>query len=295
MEEMPQHRKKHIIDYMKSQAPDEEVTHLEKVASERIYDRLHEVWDVHTDEGRWWVIEPLTNLYPQDDFPSMDYVLSFHVGLMARVVSRQTPSVSEEELDRFAGAWRKWQQAADALRQADESEEFQAVGMRCREALLTYVREVSTAALVPAEQEAPKLGDFIHWSELIAEAVAQGRSAGRIRSYLKKIAASSWELVSWLTHAQNATRFDAHLAVDATENVLAAFGMALVRFERGEPARCPVCSSYKMGSDYRPELGEESSYITVCEVCGWEDIQGNASRKQGLQLGDGHGRGNNGR
>jgi hypothetical protein len=34
-----------------------------------------------TDEGRWWVITNLTNLYSQTHFPSLDYTLSFHIEL----------------------------------------------------------------------------------------------------------------------------------------------------------------------------------------------------------------------
>ena len=35
-----------------------------------------------------FVYNPLTNLYSQRHFPSLDYTLSFHIGLMARLRSR---------------------------------------------------------------------------------------------------------------------------------------------------------------------------------------------------------------
>jgi hypothetical protein len=74
---------------MASQARDEKVLHLEKVASERIFDRQHDVWDVHTDKERWWVVTQPTNLYSQTLMPSLDYTLSFHIGLMARMAARR--------------------------------------------------------------------------------------------------------------------------------------------------------------------------------------------------------------
>jgi hypothetical protein len=268
--ESPEHEMEHVTDYLAKEAPDEKIVHLERVASERIFDRRHDVWDVHTDQARWWVISAPMNLYHQEDFPSMDHALSFHIGLTARVAARQRPTVGDEQQDRVAGAWRKWRQAADASDRADEAEEFQAVGMRCREALLTLVREVATDEMIPSGAEAPKRGDFLHWSEHIAEAIAGGKSSKRIRSYLKTTARETWELVGWLTHAQNATRFDAWLTVSATENVLAHYSLVLVRFERGTPARCPVCSSYRLASVYHPEAGGESPYLTLCESCGWE-------------------------
>lgn len=36
------------------------------------------------DDGRWWVITNPTNLYSHYEFPSADYTLSFHIGVVAR-------------------------------------------------------------------------------------------------------------------------------------------------------------------------------------------------------------------
>jgi hypothetical protein len=267
-----EHEKQGVVRYMKSQAPDQTVRHVEKVASERIYGRKHDVWDVHTNAERWWVITSPTNLYSQSIFQSLDFALSFHIGLMARVMARPETGVSNEERDRLSGAWRRWIQAADALNKADEAEEFQTVGMRCRECLLAFIREVASEEMVPIGQSPPKRADFVQWSGHVADTIARGASSERIRAHLKSVAKSTWELVGWLTHAANATRFDAQLVVDTTQHVLAAFSMALVKFERGAPDRCPECSSYRLASVYRPELTRESPYVTLCEACGWEDL-----------------------
>lgn len=261
-----------ISDYFEMEAEDEEIQHLEKIASERIFDQQHDVWDVHTDVGRWWVITGPTNLYSQDEFKSMDYALSFHIGLGMRLMARNQPKVPTEEKERLATSWRRWTQSADALDQADESEEFQAVGMRCRECLLAFIRDLAHEGMIPEGQIPPKRGDFIHWSEHVADAIAAGSGSADLRSYLKSVARATWQLVAWLTHASNATRLDGRIAVNATEHVLASFAMALVRFERGVPDRCPQCSSYKLTSDYRPEVNAESPYITRCEACGWEHL-----------------------
>lgn len=267
----PEHEARAIREYMQSQAPDCDVTHLEKLASERVLGQRYDVWDVHTDDGRWWVITSPTNLYSQDEFKSMDYALSFHIGLTARVMARNEPRASDQERARLADAWRRWTQAADALDAADEAEEFQAVGMRCRESLLAFIREVATDDMVPEGQARPKGGDFIQWSEHIADGVTAGASAARLRSYLKATAKETWQYVQWLTHANNATRFDAIVAVEATSNVISTYGMALVRAERGIPDRCPSCSSYRLTSVYRPELDADDPFVTLCEACGWEE------------------------
>ena len=77
-----------IAEYVLTQARDETVQNVERVKTEYIMGDPYEVWDVHTDKDRWWVITNPTNLYSQRHFPGLDYTLSFHVGLMMRVRSR---------------------------------------------------------------------------------------------------------------------------------------------------------------------------------------------------------------
>jgi len=104
-----EHEQRHVREYIECEAPDEKVVHLEKVASERVFDRKHDVWDVHTDRARWWVITAPTNLYSQNDFPSLDYILSFHVGLMARVAARTQKDARADsaERERLLTPWRR--------------------------------------------------------------------------------------------------------------------------------------------------------------------------------------------
>lgn len=257
-----------IRSYVEEESTEESVTYLERISTERVMGTDYEVWDVHTTGERYWVLTNPTNLYAQRLFPSADYTLSFHIGLMARVMTRREARADEERRDRLTAAWRRWTQAAEALDQAHEAEEFQAVGMRCRECLLTFVREVSTDEMVPVGEERPKSGDFIHWSELIANSVAGGNSLKDARSYLKSNAKSTWQLVSWLTHASKANHFDAEMALEATHGVLASFSMALVRAERGTPARCPNCGSYKVGSREVEITPGSWRKLAFCRSCG---------------------------
>jgi hypothetical protein len=48
----PEHQQRAIREYVGLECEDEEVVQLEKVASERVHDVTHDVWDVHTDKGR---------------------------------------------------------------------------------------------------------------------------------------------------------------------------------------------------------------------------------------------------
>ena len=267
------HEEQAIREYVEREASDEKVVHLEKVTTEHLFDHKLDAWDVRTDRNRYWVITNPTNLYSQELFPSLDYTLSFHVGVTTRVMAQRKSTATDEQQDRLAATWRRWTQAAEALDRADEAEDFQAVGMRCRECLLTLIRAIANEKMVPDGQSPPKASDFINWSELIANTIARGASADEIRAYLKAISKSSWQLVNWLTHASNAVRFDGHMAIDATEGVITAFGAALTRFESGVPDRCPKCSSYRIAAVYRPNVNSDSPYVPVCESCGWGEAE----------------------
>lgn len=265
-----EHEREHVRDYVEAEAH-EEVLHAERIKAERIFGREYEVWDVHTNENRWWVITAPTNLYSQEQFPSADYTLSLHVGLMARVMARQEPPVDGEEQERSAVAWRRWQQAEEALERGDEAEDFQAVGMRCRECLLEMVRGMADREMVPPGTEPPKAADFVGWSDLIVGHVVPAHGGDELRRHLRAVAKSAWQYVSWLTHATNAVRFDARIAVESTSYVLQVFGAAVIRKERGVPDRCPSCRSYQIDSVYDPEIESAHPYHPMCRRCGWTD------------------------
>ena len=260
-----------IRSYVEWQSPKEQVTYLERISTERVLGVDHDIWDVHTSGERYWVITEPTNLYSQRLFPSADYTLSFHIGLAARIAARREARATEDEQERVPSAWRRWSQAGMALDTADEAEDFQAIGMRCRECLIDFTRSVADDSMVPPLVERPKTADFIHWAELIAGALAGGSSAKEVRGYLRDIAKSTWQLVNWLTHASNASRFDAELALEATHSTLVAYTAALLRFERGVPRRCPQCSSYQITSRYVSDPGETPAYASLCESCGWNN------------------------
>jgi hypothetical protein len=94
----------------------EAVVHLEKAASELIGPVRHDIWDVHCEDSRRWVLTNPTNLYAQVDFKSRDVVLTFHVGLTLRMEylrERKVP-VTPEAAVMLPGSWRRWEQAFEA-------------------------------------------------------------------------------------------------------------------------------------------------------------------------------------
>jgi hypothetical protein len=247
-----------VRGYVVGQA-DEEVAHLEKVASELVGPVRHDIWDVHCPDSRWWVVTNPTNLYDQSDFKSRDVVLTFHVGLMLRVEYAQERDVpvAPESAQLLPGSWRRWQQAFDAYDSGDEAETFQSVGVRLRECLVSFIGETRDDELVPSKQTPPKAADFKGWTELLANGLAPGDSSARFRSYLKKLAVETWEYVNWLTHAKSAVRMDAEIGLKSVEHLLGMFTAARLRLPTA-PMRCEVCASYEVVAG-------------ICRHCEWAD------------------------
>jgi predicted Zn-ribbon and HTH transcriptional regulator len=276
-----EHEAQEIKEYVEWQTHGaEKVLHVEKVASERIFGREYDVWDVHTDKERWWVVTSPTNLYSQNLMPSLDYTLSFHIGLMARVAAHREPEGSEAEQEFLLVTNRKMVQASEAFDQADEAEEFQSVGMRCRECLLALVRELISGSDIAEGEDLPKAADFPGWNERIANAVAQGGSAEYIRGYLKSTGERAWRLVNWLTHAANATRNDAELALSATSHVINNYALSVLKRKIEAPERCGRCKSYRITVDWRPDLGPTGLYVPRCEACGAEKLPAAPRRRR---------------
>jgi hypothetical protein len=271
-----------ISDYVEWQAHGKEkVLHAEQVASERVFGRQYDVWDVHTECERWWVVTNPTNLHSQTLMPSLDYTLSFHIGVMARVEAQRKPEGGEAEQEFLLVTNRKFVQAAEAFDHADETEEFQAVGMRCRECLLTLVRELIAGGKLESSNDPPKAGDFSGWNERIADFIAPGGSAEHVRGYLKTTGERAWRLANWLTHCTSATRGDAELALNATSHVINNYVLAVLRDKAGAPSRCERCKSYKITIDWRPDLGPSGLYVPRCETCGTVKLPSNARSKRG--------------
>jgi hypothetical protein len=247
--ETPEHERREIEEYLRSQSgPDFEVEHVEKLTSEYVLGHEYSVWDAHTNEGRWWVITNPTNLYSQDLIKSMDIALSFHVGLMTRMMGSDSRNIMNRDR-RVRELMRRLDVASESLDRAKEVEDFQAVGMRLRELLLTLTFKLSELETQPSNDRTDalkKAGDFKGLANIYADSVAGGKSSQYLRSLLKTTSAKTWEYVSWLTHARNANEQDARIALSATNEVIEIFLGALVRVQRGKLERCPVCTSYRL-------------------------------------------------
>jgi hypothetical protein len=271
MLKVTEQEREHVMEYMSAEALDETVQFAQKVYSEQVRTVRHDIWDVHTDRRRWWVITNPTNLYLQEQFPNMDLALTFHVGLCLRIPRSEEQLRTALPIEPLTACWRAIDEASEALRHAEEVEDFQAVGVRCRESLITFVHAAQDLIQPPDGQAKPKSSDFPAWSEIIANAILSGAAHKDRRKLLKSSADSAWQFAHWLTHARAAHFHDAEAAVSSTELAISLFTTALIRHVRGVPDRCPSCRSQRLFPERGLHTSDPNTIYErpVCSKCGW--------------------------
>lgn len=257
-----------IARYVEIQAPDENVQHVEKVKREIVLGDVYDIWDVTTDKNRWWVITNLTNLYSQHHFPSLDYTISFHIGLMMRLRSRPEGGNGEEPSP-FDEVSRRQEQAKTRHDQAMEAEDYQAIGMQLRECLISLVAAVRRRLELPPSTELPQDANFISWSKILINECCPGSSHKELRRYLKGVSKDTWQLVNWLTHHTNANTTASSIAIHACDTVVGHFIQVLVRDKTDNVEECPLCRSRDVRTHFDHTIGPDGEYYMTCGACNW--------------------------
>lgn len=252
---MTESEEREIREYVASQTPPEsgdEVSLVQKVGRRRAIGRTHDLYDVWMSSGqRWWVITDMTNLYSQDDFSSLDQVFTYHLGLNIVLREQFNMLPDEDQAEHVGKPWRRYAGAVDAMAYAEEAEDFQAVGIRCREVLLALVRDNNTADWVNVQGARPQEANVKEWFGIFANSLTAN---SKPRAYLKALAEKTWDLCVWLQHYVDASELDAEIVLGATHQLLRAF--TLLRLRHGQPAaeRCPNCDSYSTPSTTRRKI-----------------------------------------
>lgn len=242
------------------------------------------VWNVKTEEGAWWVVEgdgvPM-NLYPQGAFYfSSDEAYSFHMGVMARVMIREEHD-PEHVLrlvslghSRFIGIRRKLHVASEALAEATEPEDFQAIGLACREVLIALGGELVLDSEVPPRTEVPKLADFKSRARLAVDRLLTGSENSELRTHARKISDAAWVFSSTLTHSSSRTIHEAFIGVSLVGAVLTLFEQLLEKESvQSQDFSCPLCKSRQLEyMDRQATEDKPSESILHCNYCGWQSL-----------------------
>jgi hypothetical protein len=258
-----------VREYFEWQAPDLEVTFMQKVYSEAVMNTRHDVWDIHTNKDRWWVITGGTNLYSQEQFPNMDLALTFHIGLILRIPRTEEQERDDARVLPFGPVFEKLEEAGTAVTQAHNLTDYQAVGVRCREALLELIAVAQDAAVWT--DAPPQRANFRGWVEIICNDLLRGDSNKERRGALKGALESAWTFSNWLTHSKSATWIDAEMGHSLVQHAISLATSFVIRALRGVPEECPDCGSPHL----EPQQGENVAAPGIlwerphCSECGW--------------------------
>jgi hypothetical protein len=257
-----------IANYIHGQARDEAVQHVELVKTEYIMGDSYEIWDVTTDKNRWWVITNPTNLYLQKYFPSLDYTLSFHVGLMMRVRSRPQGADSSDP-DPFDEVFRRQEQAKHRYERAIEAEDYLAVGMQLRECLISLVGVMRRRVELQADVERPQDANFTGWAGILMDHLCAGERNKELRQYMKATSEKTWQLVNWLTHDRNANKTASTIAIHGCDMVVGHYVQLLMRDRTDRTETCPRCSSRNIRTHFDVAIEPDGAYFDTCGACDW--------------------------
>ncbi len=239
------------------------------------------VWNVKTDnDGDWWVVEgdevPM-NLYSQSAYYfGADEAYSFHMGLMKRMRVEQEKFSSEDFVrgvtlgtDIAPQLFRKLKNVAQLIDSAHEVEDFQSIGVQCREILIElgnyiYVPDMATNG------EQPQKSNFKQKVELFLQFYLKGSENSDYRSMIKKLTESTWEYACKITHSSKATFYEASSCVmmctsliGVCENILQKIYDPVSQYE------CSSCKSKRLviDSDESNEDGIVQKLFLKCDEC----------------------------
>lgn len=259
-----------VRSYMEWQAPDLSVEFVQKVYSENVLSHRHDVWDVHTNVDRWWVITGPTNLYSQEQFPNMDLALTFHVGLCLRIPRSDRQTVSDIPIEPFAECVRYIQEVSDAVKHAEEVADYQAIGVRCREALLAFTNVAQVLLPWRGSNDPPKRADFKAWVDHICSVALVGETQKERRRLFKSLLTSAWDFANWLTHTKASKWNDAEAAAESTGNAVSLAMSSIIQHVRGVPPACPACGSHRLSPERGYNSADESEWERpTCVKCDW--------------------------
>jgi hypothetical protein len=264
---------KDIADYVMTQARDEMVQNVERVKTEYVMGTPYEIWDVATDKDRWWVLTNPTNLYSQRHFPSLDYTLSFHVGLMMRVRSR-ADRPGDPGPTPFDEVFGRQSQATDLLDRAVEAVDFQAVGMQLRESLISLVAAVRRRREITDAEEHPKAADVVGWNRVLMGHLCPGERNAELRHYVNATIEKTWPLVNWLTHHRNANKTAALIATEAVDTIVKHYARLLSRERSDRTDQCPRCASRNLRTFFDIAIAPDGAYFEACGACDWDSHPG---------------------
>lgn len=265
---------KRIKDYFKSF---KEIGKIVNVKCEETFKDLGvdvNVWNVKTSKEAYWVVEGETapmNLYTQNaNYLSADEAYSFHMGITQRLSKRHHENfnhVIDEiplDIERLRSINRKLNMASQKLSVELEPEEFQSIGLICRESLIELSKELCKRNIELIKRTGFKTSDFKNVSNAFIDLYIPGSSNAELRSHSRKLVEIAWSYSSSIVHSPNKTFPDVKIGLlftSAAVSLLENLFFKHLGFDI-EPV-CYNCGSKKIDI---VEI-ENNKFVAICKSC----------------------------
>ena len=218
------------------------------------------------------------NLYPQSAYYfGADEVYSFHMGLMQRMSAAQGEYSPEDfvngvtlDAEIAPQLFRKLKSVAALIDTAKEIEDFQAIGVQCRETLIELGNHIYAPAMA-GDGEQPQASNFKRKCELFIQFYLKGSENADYRSIIKKLTESTWDYANKITHSRSATYYEASTCVTLCISLVGVYENILQKvFDPLSQYHCSVCQSKKLSidGDDSDEDGMVKKLYLRCEECG---------------------------
>jgi hypothetical protein len=218
------------------------------------------------------------NLYSQDAlYLTSDEVYSFHIGLMSRMMKAREEYTSEDYIKAATLGieitpvlLRKLRNTADQLESAKEVEDFQAIGVQCREILIELGNAIYKLGM-EGEEEQPQKSNFKKKAELFIKFYLNDSENSDYRSYIKKITEATWDYANKITHSQNTTIYESSTCIALIISLISIYENIQHKiFDPISQFICKNCKSKKV-TIIEDEHGDDSIATKLyikCEECG---------------------------
>lgn len=270
---------KHIREYLGSYS---DIKPIVNIKCEETYNDLGviiNVWNVKTEDEAYWVVEGETapmNLYSQGaNYFSADEAYSFHMGLTQRLAKKhqnEFKHIIDEiplNIKHLKSINRKLNMASEKLDINLEPEDFQSIGLLCRESLIDLSKELCKRNPEIVKEKGLKKSDFKGVSNAFIDYYIPGSQNSDLRNYSRKMVDSAWSYNSMVVHSQNKKYPDAKIALLFTSAVVSLIeNLFYKHLGFDQELACSECGSLQIEF---LEL-EPNKIKQICRTCEHEEI-----------------------
>jgi hypothetical protein len=237
------------------------------------------VWNVKTKMEAYWVVEgqnaPM-NLYTQGAYYfSADEAYSFHMGITQRLsdsYKKEFKHIIDEiplDIEQLKSINRKLNMAAEKLSIDLEPEEFQSIGLICRESLIDLGKELHKRNPEVIKEKKLKQSDFKGIANEFINIYIPGEQNSDLRNYSKKLVDIAWNYSSTIVHSSNKTYPDVKIALLFTSSAVSLLENLFYKYLGFDnELNCSDCGSKNL-EFFEIENG---NLIAKCKSCGKEQV-----------------------